>query len=117
MKAMSTTLPSSHTEICVTEDKSTLTLWDGTYTESTDGDGETVYEYDIYQLTVPSRPGLAEAAAESFELWYAAAQAAEAAAEIEREKKQYEKVLASSIPDLLLDYDFRLMMLEELGGI
>lgn len=117
MKARNTALPSSQVEICVAGAKSTLTLWDGTYTESTGSEGETVFEYDIYQLTVPTRAGLVEAVTASFEAWYAAAQAAETKATNERERKQYEKALTGSIPDVLLDYDFRLMMLEELGSI
>lgn len=117
MRAKNTALPSSPVDIYVAGGKATLTLWDGTYTVTTGAEGETIYEYDIYQLTVPSRPGLVESVGAAFEEWYAAAQAAEAAADIERETKQYEKSLACSIPDVLLDYDFRLMMLEELGEV
>lgn len=68
MKTRSTDLPVSRVMIDVVGDKTTVILWDGTYTQT-----DEEYEFELYQIDVPMRPGLAEAVERSFDVWYAAA--------------------------------------------
>lgn len=120
MKAKSNALPLSRVSVEDRGDMAVVSLWDGTYTEAekegtVEGETEKEYEYEVYLMEVRNREGLAEAVEQSFEAWYEAAKAAEGAAEREREAAQAAAEFAGTLPETVLDLDFRLMMLEELG--
>lgn len=79
------------------------------------GDG-TVWVCDEYELPMCRRRGLDEDIGKNFDTWLEKAKALEAAKEAAKEQKRYERELEAGLAEILLDYDFRLMMLEELGG-
>lgn len=125
MKARNTALPASRVVLDTIGGKTTATLWDGTFTEleaPADPEGgnqsaEVEYEYTLYQITVQMRPGLAEAIEANFDDWYAAAAEQENQKHKEKEAKEIEREMARNILSTLLDYDFRLMILEELSAL
>ena len=59
------------------------------------------------------RPTLAEDIEREFEVWWNAGAERERLARLAEEERAAEKEIAASLVDTLLDYDFRLMMLEE----
>ncbi len=124
MKATSSNLPASRVVVDTAGGKTTVSLWDGsyeTYRRTNDPDmpetGGTEYEYDLYLMEVTPRPGLAEAVDAQFDLWYSAAKKAEEDRENAAMMREMEKSITANMAETLLDYDFRLMMLEELGGM
>lgn len=125
MEARNTALPASRVVLDTIGGKTTATLWDGTFTELEAPAGpeggnqsaEVEYEYTLYQITVQMRPGLAEAIEANFDDWYAAAAERERKQTAEQEMETIEQEMSRNIIDTLLDYDFRLMMLEELGTL
>lgn len=76
----------------------------------------TAWVCDEYSLQIQWRRGLDEDIGKNFDTWLEKAKALEAAKEAAKEQKRYERELEAGLAELLLDYDFRLMMLEELGG-
>lgn len=125
MKARNTALPASRVVLDTIGGKTTATLWDGTFTEHeapADPESESQsaaveYEYTLYQIAVQMRPGLAEAIETHFDDWYAAAAEREAAERNAANAKEMEREISSHLVDTLLDMDFRLMMVEELGSL
>lgn len=75
------------------------------------------YEYTLYQIDVQMRPGLKEAIEADFGRWYAAAEYRENREKAEKEAQEIEREMGENILNTLLDYDFRLMMLEEMGNL
>lgn len=123
MKVRNTALPASRVAIDTIGEKTTVSLWDGTYTvhaaavDPEMGEQSTVeYEYSLYQMPVRLRPGMAESIEANFGDWYAAAAERETAEANARSAAVMEREISGHLMDTLLDYDFRLMMLEELGG-
>lgn len=125
MKARNTALPASRVVLDTIGGKTTATLWDGTFTEheapadpeSGNQSAAVEYEYTLHQIAVQMRPGLAEAIEANFDDWYAAAAERESREIAEKEAKDIEREMSGNILGTLLDYDFRLMMLEELGTL
>lgn len=119
MKVENTALPLSQIMIDTISDITTVTLWDGTYTETTrknifDTDAEQKeYKYEIYQVQVTNRQGLRESVENNFDVWYQAAKTKENDEIIKKETLELEHELEQNLVDMLLDYDFRLMMIEE----
>ncbi len=122
MITTSTALPQSRVMIDTIGDKTTVTLWDGTYTSEIVDGGEgiglqTEYTYALYQLGTPIRPDLAKAVERNFDKWYASAKQHE---QEEKNQKEAEKMTAEiekATPQMLLDLDFEIMMMKEFGGI
>lgn len=77
---------------------------------------DTAWICDEYSLQIQWRRGLDEDIGKNFDTWLEKAKALEAAKEAAKEQKRYERELEAGLADMLLDLDFRLMMLEELGG-
>jgi hypothetical protein len=70
MTVKSNTLPLSRVSIDQRGNKTTVTLWDGTYTETAGPEGETVFTYDIYQKTLRARKDFVEIITSNFNIWY-----------------------------------------------
>lgn len=125
MKTTSNQLPISRVVLDTIGGKTTATLWDGTFTEheapaDPEGGNQSAaveYEYTLYQIAVQMRPGLAEAIEANFDDWYAAAAEREMAEKKAKEAEKIEREMSSNVLSTLLDYDFRLMMLEEMGNL
>ncbi len=118
MKARSDVLPQSRVAVDTIGGKTTVTMWDGEYTEhEVDGGDESgnrvEYEFELYQIQVPDRPGLAEAVKGNFEKWLAAAKQHEEDEKMANAAIKAANELNEALPDILLDLDFRLMMKEE----
>lgn len=73
------------------------------------------YQYDMYRTETINRPGLAEYISENLDAWVTAAKAAEEEKHRTEEALAVEREINRELAGILLDYDFRLMMLEELG--
>ncbi len=124
MKARNTALPASRVVLDTIGDRTTAILWDGTFTEHESpadpevGEQNAVeYEYTLYQLTVRPRPGLVEQIEANFDDWYAAAAEQEKKEMDAKEAEQIEREMTGNMLNMLLDYDFRLMILEEIGTL
>lgn len=124
MKTTNNQLPANRVVLDTIGGKTTATLWDGTYTEhKTNADPEygnqsaVEYEYTLYQITVQMRPGLKEAIESNFDCWYAMAAEQETTENKAKEAEKIEREMNGNILSTLLDYDFRLMMLEERGNL
>ena len=76
----------------------------------------TVWVCDEYELPMCRRRGLNEDVTANFDKWVGLAKAEEAKAAAKREEAQLKREIDANLAERLLDYDFRLMMLEELGG-
>ena len=76
----------------------------------------TVWVCDEYELPMCRRRGLDEDVTVNFDRWLDLAKAEEAKAAAKREEAQLKREIDANLAEMLLDYDFRLMMLEELGG-
>ena len=76
----------------------------------------TVWVCDEYELPMHRRRGLDEDVTANFDKWVGLAKAEEAKAAAKREEAQLKREIDANLAELLLDYDFRLMMLEKLGG-
>ena len=76
----------------------------------------TVWVCDEYELPMHRRRGLDEDVTANFDKWVGLAKAEEAKAAAKREEAQLKREIDANLAELLLDYDFRLMLLEELGG-
>lgn len=76
----------------------------------------TVWVCDEYELPMHRRRGLDEDVTANFGRWLELAKAEDAKAAAKREEAQLKREIDASLAEMLLDYDFRLMMLEELGG-
>ncbi len=116
MKVKSDALPRSRVEVDTIGGKTTVTLWDGEYTEhevEEESGARTEYEFALYQIQVPDRPGLAEAVEGNFEKWLTAAKAVEAAARTAKDAEEAATDFADNLAGTVLGLDFRLMMLEE----
>ena len=119
MKVRNTQLPAGNVQVSTKGSKTTAELWDGTYTESTEqseSGEQTLYEYHLYLIDAQPRAGLKAAIEADFGVWYAAAQEHERVSNMAKEEKQAVKEISDNLVDTLLDYDFRLMMLEELAA-
>lgn len=121
MRTQSNQLPSARVVLDTIGGKTTATLWNGIYTEakvSEDTERENQrtaeYEYILYQINVEMRPNLAEDIEAKFGDWYAAAAELEQRQKTKNEMEEIEREMAHNMLNTLLDYDFRLMMLEEL---
>ncbi len=117
MIVKSDVLPQSRAEVDTIGGKTTVTLWDGKYVEhEVDGGDESEkrieYEFELYQIQVPERPGLAAAVEENFETWLAAAKQQEQDEKMVKAAMDAEKEFEEALPDILLDIDFRLTMKE-----
>lgn len=120
MKVKSNTLPASRVVLDTVGNKTTATLWDGSYTESEiqadqeiESVGATEYEYDLYQIAVQARPGLRESIEVRFGAWYTAAKNEEKAKKASDEAEKIEREMYANVLKMLLDHDFRLLMLEK----
>lgn len=119
MRVTNSALPLSRVEIDTKSGKTVVTLWDGNYTEETEaatgeeGAAQPVFAYEIYQIETTFRSTLAEDIEREFEVWWNAGAERECLARLAEEERAAEKEIAASLVDTLLDYDFRLMMLEE----
>lgn len=120
MKVKSNTLPASRVVLDTVGNKTTATLWDGSYTESEipadqeiESVGATEYEYDLYQIAAQARPGLRESIEARFDAWYAAAKNEEKAKEASDEAEKIEREMYANVLKMLLDHDFRLLLLEK----
>ncbi len=119
MKVKSDALPRSRVEVDTIGGKTTVTLWDGEYTEhevEEESGARTEYEFALYQIQVPERPGLASAVEANFEVWLAAAKRREEDEQTIREVQEMEKELLETMPEKLLELDFDVMMMKEFGG-
>ena len=76
----------------------------------------TVWVCDEYELPMRRRRGLDEDVTANFDRWLELAKQADAKAATKREEAQLKREIDANLAETLLDYDFRLMMLEELGG-
>lgn len=76
----------------------------------------TVWVCDEYELPIHRRRGLDEDVTINFDRWLDLAKGEEAKAAAKREEAQLKREIDANLAEMLLDYDFRLMMLEELGG-
>lgn len=76
----------------------------------------TVWACDEYELPIHRRRGLDEDVAANFDRWLELAKQADAKKVAKAEAAKLKQELDIKIAEILLDYDFRLMMLEELGG-
>lgn len=83
----------------------------------TDEGTQTVWTADEYALTRTYRAGLAADVATNYAAYLADAKAEEAVRHTADEYEQYLREMNGQLVDTLLDYDFRLMMLEEIGNI
>ena len=118
MRVRNSALPLSRVEIDTKGGKTVVTLWDGNYTEEEASDGgeggaQPVFNYEIYQIETPFRSTLKEDIEASFEAWWKAGADRERAARIAEEERRETEEITASLIETLLDYDFRLMMLEE----
>lgn len=75
-----------------------------------------IWKCDEYSLKMQWRRGIYSDVEENFTVWLEKAKAADNTAKLIQEQKKYEHEVNTKLVDILLDYDFRLMMLEELGG-
>ena len=71
---------------------------------------------DEYELPMHRRRGLDEDVTANFDRWLELAKRADAKKAAKAEAAKLKQELDTNIAEILLDYDFRLMMLEELGG-
>ena len=76
----------------------------------------TVWVCDEYELPIHRRRGLDEDVTANFDRWLELAKRADAEKAAKAEAAKLKQELDIKIAEILLDYDFRLMMLEELGG-
>lgn len=76
----------------------------------------TVWVCDEYELPIHRRRGLDEDVTANFGRWLELAKQADAKKAAKAEAAKLKQELDIKIAEILLDYDFRLMMLEELGG-
>lgn len=76
----------------------------------------TVWVCDEYELPMCRRRGLDEDVTANFDRWLELAKQADAKKAAKAEAAKLKQELDTKIAEILLDYDFRLMMLEELGG-
>ena len=76
----------------------------------------TVWVCDEYELPIHRRRGLDEDVTANFDRWLELAKQADAEKAAKAEAAKLKQELDTKIAEILLDYDFRLMMLEELGG-
>lgn len=125
MKVKNTQLPLERVSIDKKGNNVTVELWDGTYIETKEennmGDLEnvqkqTMYEYNIYLIDTKFRENLKESIEKDFNIWYIAAKQQEKAKVSQEIEKENMKEISDNLIDTLLDYDFRIMMLEELGS-
>jgi hypothetical protein len=70
MNVKSNALPLSRVDVNTRGNKTTVTLWDGSYTESSDAEGNAVYSYDVYQKTLRARKDFADIITGNFKTWY-----------------------------------------------
>ena len=70
---------------------------------------------DEYELPMCRRRGLDEDVTANFDRWLELAKQADAKKAAKAEAAKLKQELDTKIAEILLDYDFRLMMLEELG--
>lgn len=77
---------------------------------------DTVWVCDEYELPMCRRRGLDEDVTVNFDRWLELAKQADAKKSAKAEAAKLKQELDTKIAEILLDYDFRLMMLEELGG-
>lgn len=85
-------------------------------TQANENGMTTVWFADEYSLVMGARPGLAADIEKDFTTWLARAKAEDNARTLAAECATYEKEMAKNLAGALLDMDFRLMMLEEMGG-
>lgn len=128
MKIKNATLPLDKVVLSTLDGRTTVTLWNGEYEEdlvpqnAVMDTGETdecviEYTYDIYQIMTTPRPTLKKDIEKSFDTWYTAAKKKEENALLCAELAKFEQEILGNLEATLLDYDYRLMMLEEFGGM
>lgn len=98
-------LPSGHIRIDLREN----------ITRETRGENE-IWVADVYSIYRTPRALLEADVEENFDIYLALAKAEEKAWCEKDERDQYEREISGALPNVLLDMDYKIMMLEELGG-